>query len=153
MSIQDIYDRVKKEVDSQPRKCEICGKMESMDDLILKYDNGKFMCDDCMLEYYKNETLEEEPASQEINDPKEIEIRMITEAINEFYGSDAMYYNVDSYGIARHLYESSCKMQKQAHWIKEYNKHTCSACGYNYWTNNDDFNFCPKCGAKMKGGE
>ena len=149
MGIKDVYNKVKKEVDSNPRKCEICGKVETMEDLILKYDNGKFMCDDCMLKYYENEELEEQP---EIEDPKEKEIRAITERINDFYGSDAMYYNVDSYAIAGHLHDHGCRIQQHAQWLKYGNKHTCSACGYNYWSNNDDFKYCPDCGAKMKGG-
>lgn len=160
MSIQDIYNKVKKEVDTQPRKCEICGKIESMDDLILKYDNGKFMCDDCMFKYYKDETWEEEPASQEINDPQEIEIRLITEAINEFYGSDAMYYNVDSYGIAGHLYNAGFRKQSEGEWKRQKGRPEaiCSECGcevvYQVIDNKWAFeNFCPHCGAKMKGGK
>ena len=48
----DCYKKVKKEVMTSPRKCECCGCIETMDNLILKYDNGKFMCDDCaFIEY------------------------------------------------------------------------------------------------------
>lgn len=54
----DAYQKVKKEVESNPRKCEICGCVETIDNLILKYDNGKFMCDDCMLVYYKDDPVE-----------------------------------------------------------------------------------------------
>ena len=64
MNIKDIYKKVKKEVDSNPRKCEICGKVETMRDLILKYDNGKFMCDDCMLKYYENDEFEEDTSNK-----------------------------------------------------------------------------------------
>ena len=47
MSIRDVYNKVKKEVDANPRVCEICGCVETMDNLMLKYDKGKIMCDDC----------------------------------------------------------------------------------------------------------
>lgn len=48
------YNKVQKDLKTNPRKCEICGTVETMDNLILMYDNGKFMCDDCMFEFYKN---------------------------------------------------------------------------------------------------
>lgn len=49
MSICDVYNKVKKEkeVDENPRVCDICGCVETMYNLMLKYDNGKIMCDDC----------------------------------------------------------------------------------------------------------
>lgn len=37
-------------------------------------------------------------------------------------------------------------------WIKRGNEKECSACKFIYYSNHDDFNFCPNCGAKM-GGE
>lgn len=37
-------------------------------------------------------------------------------------------------------------MQK-AHWIKKGNEKTCSGCGFIYYSNNDDWNYCPNCGA------
>lgn len=46
--IDEIYDRVLK----NPRTCEICGDKETRDNLMLKYDNGKIMCDDCMIKWY-----------------------------------------------------------------------------------------------------
>lgn len=52
------YKKLQKEVATNPRKCEICGCVETMDNLILKYDNGKFMCDECMIEFYKDEPIE-----------------------------------------------------------------------------------------------
>lgn len=36
------------------------------------------------------------------------------------------------------------------YWEKYGNKRTCSKCNYSYWGNNDEFNYCPDCGAKMK---
>ena len=36
---------------------------------------------------------------------------------------------------------------KKAHWIKKGNEKTCSGCGFIYYSNNDDWNYCPNCGA------
>lgn len=36
-----------------------------------------------------------------------------------------------------------------AYWIKEGNERTCSDCGFFYYSNKNDFYYCPKCGAQM----
>lgn len=38
---------------------------------------------------------------------------------------------------------------KHGYWNKSHNKRTCSVCGFFYYSNNDFFNYCPTCGAKM----
>ena len=53
--VKNSYKKVSKQVKENPRICEICGKKENMHDLILKYDNGKYMCDKCAFAYYENE--------------------------------------------------------------------------------------------------
>ena len=40
---------------------------------------------------------------------------------------------------------------KHGKWKKSGNEKTCSACKFIYYSNNDDFNYCPNCGAKMDG--
>lgn len=41
---------------------------------------------------------------------------------------------------------------KHGHWKKDKNKRACSLCGFVYYQNGDDnFSFCPDCGAKMDG--
>ena len=40
---------------------------------------------------------------------------------------------------------------KHGKWVKENNKRTCSECGYYYFGNSTDTNYCPNCGAKMDG--
>ena len=45
---------------------------------------------------------------------KEKQIEEMTETINELYGADAMYYGVDSYGIATALYNADYRKQE---WI------------------------------------
>ena len=51
-----------------------------------------------------------------------------------------MYQNKDKYAEVKH-----------GEWIKEGNKKTCSVCGFFYHSNNDDWNGCPNCLAKMDG--
>ena len=38
-------------------------------------------------------------------------------------------------------------------WCKQGNKKTCSVCAFVYYSNNDELNYCPNCGAKMDGKE
>lgn len=38
-------------------------------------------------------------------------------------------------------------------WIKRGNEKKCSKCQFIYYSNNDEWTFCPNCGAKMKGGD
>ena len=36
-------------------------------------------------------------------------------------------------------------------WVKRSNEMKCSVCKFIYYSNNDHFNYCPNCGAKMDG--
>lgn len=38
-------------------------------------------------------------------------------------------------------------------WIKRGNEKRCSRCDFIYYSNNDEWNYCPNCGAKMYGGK
>ena len=38
-------------------------------------------------------------------------------------------------------------------WIKRGNEKKCSVCEFIYYSNNDEWNFCPNCGAHMKAGD
>jgi rubrerythrin len=40
---------------------------------------------------------------------------------------------------------------RHGHWIKRGNEKKCSVCGFIYYSNNDDWNGCPNCLAKMDG--
>lgn len=42
---------------------------------------------------------------------------------------------------------------RRGHWIKRGNEKKCSVCGFIYYSNNDDWNGCPNCLAKMDGGK
>ena len=86
------------------------------------------------------------------------QIEEMTEHINDMYGVDAMYYGVDSNGIAHHLYSAGYRKQKEGEWkpivkcktsTKTLIYYQCSLCGVYLAT---QANFCPNCGAKMRGG-
>ena len=48
----------RKMIKENPRTCDICGCKETLENIILKYDNGKYMCDECMLKFYESEDVE-----------------------------------------------------------------------------------------------
>ena len=50
--VKKAYVKVRKQIKECPRICELCGKKETIHDLILKWDNGMCMCDDCAFMYY-----------------------------------------------------------------------------------------------------
>lgn len=67
-----------------------------------------------------------------------------------------------SYREAEHLYNAGYRKQSEGEWIKHCNTYECSVCkeelfieyAEDYDAIEDwNFNFCPFCGAKMKGGE
>ena len=41
----------------------------------------------------------------------------------------------------------------RGNWMKRGNEKKCSCCAFIYYSNNDEWNFCPNCGAKMDGKE
>lgn len=41
---------------------------------------------------------------------------------------------------------------RHGHWIRINNKRACSECGYYYFSNGVDANYCSECGAKMDRG-
>lgn len=55
--VKKSYNKVSKEIKESPRKCDICGSVETMKNLMLKYDNGKIMCDDCAFKSYERGDL------------------------------------------------------------------------------------------------
>lgn len=51
MNIYKVINQIK----NNPRHCEICGCKETLHNIILKWDKGKIMCDDCAFKYYNKE--------------------------------------------------------------------------------------------------
>lgn len=48
----DIFKNIKKDIEENPRTCDICNLKETIDNIILKYDNVLYMCDECAFMYY-----------------------------------------------------------------------------------------------------
>ncbi|MBQ3215777.1 MAG: hypothetical protein IJB11_06650 [Oscillospiraceae bacterium] len=53
----------------------------------------------------------------------------------------------DAEGYAR----GKAKAVKHGRWIRRGNETKCSKCKFIYYSNHDDFNYCPNCGARMDG--
>ena len=90
------------------------------------------------------------------------QIEEMANAINEMDEPNAHYYGknmkeheafADCFTIAKHLYNAGYRKHSKGKWKKRGNEKTCSLCKFIYYSNNDEWNFCPNCGAKMKGGE
>lgn len=65
----------------------------------------------------------------------------------KYYMLDVCVDNVEK--ICRNFKDkNSYAKVKHSKWIKTNNQRTCPVCDFNYHSNNDDFNYCPSCGAK-----
>jgi len=53
----------------------------------------------------------------------------------------------DAEGYAR----GKAEAVKHGRWIRRGNETKCSKCKFIYYSNHDDFNYCPNCGARMDG--
>ena len=87
----------------------------------------------------------------------------LSELINDYFGCDAAYYDVDSYEMADHLISHGVTFEKQVEWKKQWHDNNligheyeeCPICGCmisdteKFW----DCNYCPNCGAMMKGSK
>ena len=62
--------------------------------------------------------------------------------------SDACFYK----DYAKRAIDKGWCKQSEGKWKKRGNEKTCSLCKFIYYSNNDEWNYCPNCGAKMKGG-
>lgn len=58
-------------------------------------------------------------------------------------------------GVVEFLKDKNCGIFEEAkpvvhaHWKRKNNETKCSNCEFIYYSNHDDFNYCPNCGAKM----
>jgi ribosomal protein S27AE len=90
----------------------------------------------------------------------EKQIEEIKDCIDSVYGCDCAYFGVDGLAIADALYNAGYRKQSEGEWVKVMNHKECSKCGYNApykkikagYHLQDLSNYCPNCGAKMKGG-
>jgi DNA-directed RNA polymerase subunit RPC12/RpoP len=88
---------------------------------------------------------------------KEKQIIEIKECIDNVYGADCAYFDVDGFAIANEIYSKGYRRQSEGEWleipINNYDGepsglyYVCSVCH----TDNgfEDKPFCPNCGAKM----
>ena len=95
---------------------------------------------------------------------KEKQIEEMANTINEMDEPNAHYYDetlqnheafADCFTIARHLYDKGYRKRIVAEWKGNGYMNHCSICGNVVNFNNVSrwlYNFCPNCGAKMKGG-
>lgn len=92
---------------------------------------------------------------------KQKQIEGIKDCIDSVYGCDCAYFNVDGLAIAAALYNEDYRKQSEGKWVKVMNHKECSKCGYNApykkikagYHLQDLSNYCPNCGAKMRGAE
>ena len=86
------------------------------------------------------------------------EVTELIDIINDFFGCDAAYFDVNPYDFAKHLLSRGVKVNSATKpltgkWVKECkNRYKCSNC--NTGRNTDTqlgWNFCPTCGTKMVG--
>ena len=94
------------------------------------------------------------------------EMLEIIENARETYANDVTDHTENEY-IREWLLNACYRKQSEGEWyISEYEYLTCSECGDSYYTGCDSTaeakerlaegkcpNYCPNCGAKMKGGE
>lgn len=88
---------------------------------------------------------------------KQIE-KDLTEIFDEEYGKRRL---ITPQFTAKRLVEKGYRKQREGEWVKVMNHKECSKCGYNApykkikagYHLQDLSNYCPNCGAKMKGAE
>lgn len=90
----------------------------------------------------------------------EAEMLEIIEKSREEWSHDVTDHTENEY-IREGLLNEGYRKQKKGEWVKVMNHKECSKCGYNApykkikagYHLQDLSNYCPNCGAKMKGGE
>lgn len=53
--LKNFLVMLRKSIATNQRICDICGAKETINNIMLKYDNGKIMCDDCAIKTYGKE--------------------------------------------------------------------------------------------------
>ena len=81
---------------------------------------------------------------------KEKQIIEIKECIDAVYGADCAYFDVDGFAIANEIFNAGYRKQSEGEWIPHEGYEECGLC---HTKTMFEHNFCPNCGAKMKGGK
>ena len=83
-----------------------------------------------------------------------------------YIDADKIHYPVDKRATGKNAWEygilymnaqidktptADVEEVKHGKWMKKGNEKKCSVCNFIYYSNNDDWNYCPNCGAKMDG--
>lgn len=93
---------------------------------------------------------------------KEILIKKLIEVADDFEQRGGIMntaFAVSTKGIVDFLNDKDCSIFEEAkpvvhsHWKRKNNETKCSNCKFIYYSNHDDFNYCPNCGATMDGKE
>lgn len=66
---------------------------------------------------------------------------MNLQTYSECYGKNCIGFNVPPEKFA---------LRERGKWLKHGNEKVCSVCKFIYYSNNDDFSFCPNCGSDMR---
>ena len=70
----------------------------------------------------------------------------------EMYESFGVFIDLENSAVCKHFKNKADFVDvKHGHWIKRGNEKKCSVCGFIYYSNNDEWNGCPNCLAKMDG--
>lgn len=90
---------------------------------------------------------------------REKQIEEIKDAIDSVYGCDCAYYGVEGFAIAEALYDAGYRKRVEGEWNEDIIGfcNVCMSCRAvvdrtSIKNNSGKLNFCPNCGAKMKGG-
>lgn len=65
--------------------------------------------------------------------------------------ADALYKATDIYNVIKSAPTADVVEVRHGEWQKRGNEKTCSQCKFIYYSNNDEWSYCPNCGAKMDG--
>ena len=68
----------------------------------------------------------------------------------ETFGEELAVYSVFDEVISSPAVDPE-SLRPKGRWRKCGNEKKCSVCKFIYYSNKDDFNYCPNCGAKMEG--
>lgn len=81
--------------------------------------------------------------------PENEDIKVVSNALDTFCRKNDCPTVTCGLCQTRILYLAGWRPQKTAGWVRNANMNQCSCCGYEYFSNNDKFKYCPSCGAKM----